>query len=260
MYTETVWGKCWIRPVASNLHSQWIRGELFQVNEKGEFTTRGIHYIPNSMIQNGETAPDTSKMIYVSGDIFDNIHHEAPKSSFSIHKKVDAYTAPELKVFAQHWMKLHTVGEVAHTLGINVVKCHAIVKRLRNLGIRVPVKPDEKVRKPGNKNQFDWIRFARTVKGAYSMEFVCNTLNMEVEDVIARCVFLQEHKVPALIPKFDDTPEWLKIRMGRELKQLIFIGDKHGSGKNFKIKYAGYKRRAARMPLPSYSEMMAVFK
>lgn len=261
MKTETIWGECWIRPIATCIQSKWILGEFFQVNEKGEFTLRGNHYIPSSMIQNESSAPNISRMVCVSGDMFDATHHETKvKASFPIHKKVGDYDGPEFKVFAQVWVKSETVEQVAKNLGIPTRKAHSVVKRLRGLGVRVPIKEDERNRPSKKKEQFNWVKFAKVIKGAYSMEFACNTLNMEVEDIIARCIFLQENKIPALIPAFDKTPEWLKIRMGRELMQLVYIGDGHGSGKNFKLRYAGYKRKAMTMARPNFSEMLAIFR
>lgn len=209
--------------------SEWTNMELFQVCKEMEW---------------GEAAKLTrigqGNLKRVCGEIAQLL---SKTQKFPQNKQVADYVTEELKVFCQVWKESSSTMEVGRRLGISGKKACAISKWLRSKGVKVPLLEGEVVRAGnGVKVQFDWMRFAKVIKMAPTMEFAAETLDMSCDEVLESCMELRTRGVNCPIPPYDKTPEWIEIRGGYELSQVVFKGNKHGGGRNYKIRHAGYRR------------------
>lgn len=242
---DTIWGDCQVRFIRGT-HGNFLRAELLQVRGN-EFTSRGFHWVPRSRFQLGKLL--RSRMTYLTEDLFDapevNLAEKKKTSSaiigFPQRLQIKQYSTPQLKIFVREWKQADSISEVANRLGIPEKKTIAIARYLRRHRVLLPIKSDEK-EKTRRKKKIDWLHFVRATKGAKFLETAANAIGMEFERYIYCCVWLQKRGVRIIIPPFMDEPEWIKIRMGEDLKQRITIRSKHGSGKKYKQRWAGYKR------------------
>jgi hypothetical protein len=269
---DTVWGEVLIRRVEFQ-NDLWVGGEFVQVH-KNEFTSRGFHYIPKSMIQMElGSGPDVSKMIYVSPDMFGQDNNnlatkefkgtgfpqrfrirpaQSPKPTWEMsddelsqwkRKQRDVYRTEHYKIFVRQWKLNPTTEQLAINLGISRKKVWSIAKFLRSKKVFLPLKSDERHTKRPERKKINWTHFVRAVKGAKYAETAATMVGMELERFLFCCQFLQSKGVRLVIPPMDDCPDWLRIRAGNDLKQIISVRSKHGSGRNFKERWAGYAKK-----------------
>lgn len=246
-YSHPVYGKTIAIPQPYGNEWDMMPVQLFQ-NDSTEYTSRGIVWIRPSSLD--DTAPiNFSKLAYVSADIWEkdreSKRHKPPVSSFPIQLEVKEYSTDHLKVFIRVWQQSNHFGQVGKMLGISDKKVQQIAKRLRQAGVKLPEKQDELKDRP--KQTFDWKKFVRLVRSCKYIETGLNATGFTLSKFLFLCISAQKQGVKLTIPPFENQPEWINVRSKNQLKQSISINSKHGSGKNFKIKWAGYKRQPARI-------------
>lgn len=158
-------------------------------------------------------------------------------------KEMIDYTQGELKTFCQVWICSDHIDEVARSLGISVAKTKSIAQYLRSRGVKVNrLEGEAEEKRSSDREEFDWRKFAQVIKMAPTMEFAAKTLDMSTDDVLEKCCEVRAKGINCPIPPYDETPEWIQVRAGYELSQVVFTGSKHGSGKKYRIRHAGYRR------------------
>jgi hypothetical protein len=242
---ETIWGKAYIRRIRFQ-NDLYLECELLQV-EGGEYTSHGFHYVPRSRVQLGSHSI-LRKLTYTSLDLLgksgDTLAQKEFKGvGFPQRTKIRHYKMGHLKVFVRQWKLAPTTEELAKNLGIPQKKVWALAKFLRSKKVFLPLKSDEKHTKRPERKKINWTHFVRAVKGAKYAETAATMVGMELERFLFCCQFLQSKGVRLVIPPMDDCPDWLRIRAGNDLKQIISVRSKHGSGKNFKQRWAGYAKK-----------------
>lgn len=210
------------------LDTQWTNLEVFHTCKSFDWNEASkLTHIPVGQLKN--ISGNVAKILSQTG-------------SFPQRKQIHEYETPELKVFCRVWKESPATIHVSQVLGISPKKATGIANYLRQRGVPVPELEGEHV-KAKEREQFDWMKFAQVIKGAITLEFAAETLDMSAEDIIECCLELQALGINCQIPPYDETPEWIMVRMGRELQKIIFRGDLHGGGRNYKIRHAGYKKQ-----------------
>lgn len=230
-------------PEAIPHDSEWVTVQVYQ-HDNREFTSRGIISVPPSALDGSITNP-LGKLAYVSNDVWAKDReakvHKSPPVGFPPRLSVSQYKTPHLMVFVKVWQSNHSFVMIANELGISQRKLTSLASRLRSLGVKLPEKQDEVFVAP--KKQIDWMHFVKVVKGAKYIETCVNALDMSLDKFLFHCVFLQDQGVKLVIPAFLDQPDWIIIRQKEDLKTKIHIKPVHGSGRNFKQRWANYKRK-----------------
>lgn len=242
-YKHETFGDCIAVVQEAPLDSPYIGVSIFQKDSQA-YTSFGTIWVTGDKLGD-ETSSNFAGLQYMSTDLWAKkreakIHH-VPKIGFPIHLQTRAYNTEHLKVFIRAWKATIHFAEVGKALGISDRKVSSILKRLRSAGVKIAPKYDEPKAKKLQK--FDWNTFVRAIRGSKFIETAVNSTGIPLPKLLFLATLAQDKGVRLTIPPFQNQPEWIEIRAKNDLKQIIRIKPKHGSGRNFKMKWAGYKKQ-----------------
>lgn len=241
-YLHETYGEC-IATVQPLSVESYIAISLFQKDSQA-YTSFGTIWVTSDRLGN-QVSNNFSGLQYMSTDLWakklEAKIHKVPTVGFPIHFEVKSYNTEHLKVFIRTWKASVHFVDTGRALGISDRKVSSILKRLRTAGVKIPPKYDEPKEK--KRPTLDWNKFVRTIRGSKFIETAINSTGIPLPKLLFLATLAQSRGVKLTIPPFENQPEWIRLKLTHDLKQIIHIKPKHGSGRNFKMKWAKYKKQ-----------------